>query len=258
MTSHLLKFYPEAQFGGFSDVDGTVAFYSRINSLLAPSSVVVDFGCGRGSGDSDSVPFRKHLRSFRGRVSQVIGLDVDVAGSDNQFVDEFRLLTCGVAWPVQDETVDLLYSDFVLEHLPEPGFFFTEAYRVLKPGGYLCLRTPNALGYVGLISVLLPGSLHKAILRQAQPDRRQADVFPTVYRCNTLWALRRELRTKGFKGVVYGYDAEPSYLGFSSVAYWLGTVYSKLAPPMLRSCLFAFAQKAGFGQDGAVAQNGVF
>ena len=243
MRSHLVRFYPEAQYGGFSDVDGTVAFYSRINSLLTQSSVVVDFGCGRGSGDEDPVPFRKHLRRFRGRVSQVIGLDVDIAGSDNQFVDEFKLLTPGAAWPVRDETVDLLYSDFVLEHLPEPGFFFTEAYRVLKPGGYLCLRTANALGYVCLISILLPGSLHKTVLRQAQPGRREEDVFPAVYRCNTVRALRRELRTKGFQGVVYGYDAEPSYLSFSSVAYWLGTVYSRLAPPMFRSCLLAFAQK---------------
>jgi SAM-dependent methyltransferase len=244
MTSQLVKFYPEARFGGFSDVDGTIAFYSRISSLLAQSSVVVDFGCGRGSGDEDSVQFRKNLRNFRGRVSQVIGLDVDIAGSDNQFVDEFRLLAPGAAWPVRAESVDLLYGDFVLEHLPEPGTFFREAHRVLKPGGYLCLRTPNALGYVGLVSALLPGSLHKALLRRAQPDRREEDVFPTFYRCNTLWALRRELRAKGFKGVVYGYDAEPSYLSFSPVAYWLGTVYSRLAPPMFRSCLFAFAQKA--------------
>jgi len=244
MTSHLVEFYPEAQFGGFSDVDVTVAFYSRINSLLTQSSVVVDFGCGRGGGGEDAVPFRKNLRRFRGRVSRVIGLDVDVAGSDNQFVDEFKLLTPGAAWPVRDETVDLLYSDFVLEHLPEPGCFFTEAYRVLKPCGYLCLRTANALGYVALISALLPESLHKTILRQAQPDRREEDIFPTVYRCNSVRALQRELRTKGFKGVVYGYDAEPSYLNFSSIAYWLGTVYSRLAPPMFRSCLFAFAQKA--------------
>jgi len=28
------KHYPESRFGGFSDIDGTVTFYSRVNALL--------------------------------------------------------------------------------------------------------------------------------------------------------------------------------------------------------------------------------
>lgn len=44
------RFYPETTYGGFSYVDGTIAFFSRVNALLKPESVVVDFGCGRGAG----------------------------------------------------------------------------------------------------------------------------------------------------------------------------------------------------------------
>lgn len=60
----LHRHYPEARFGGFSDVDGTVAFYSRVQALMTPENVVLDVGCGRGSGlQDDAVPWRRELRS---------------------------------------------------------------------------------------------------------------------------------------------------------------------------------------------------
>lgn len=43
------RFYPEARFGGFTDIDGTIAFFNRVNSLIETSSVVLDVGCGRGA-----------------------------------------------------------------------------------------------------------------------------------------------------------------------------------------------------------------
>ena len=44
----LTRFYPESAAGGFSRNDGTVAFYQRVQALLRPDSVVIDFGAGRG------------------------------------------------------------------------------------------------------------------------------------------------------------------------------------------------------------------
>jgi hypothetical protein len=41
-------FYPESRFGGFSDIDATITFYDRINSLIQKSDTVLDIGCGRG------------------------------------------------------------------------------------------------------------------------------------------------------------------------------------------------------------------
>ena len=43
MSKSLLEaVYPEATFGGYSRVDGTVAFYSRVQSLLGPGAVALD------------------------------------------------------------------------------------------------------------------------------------------------------------------------------------------------------------------------
>ena len=71
----LQRFYPEARFGGFSDVDGTITFYTRVQAMLSPDSVVLDVGCGRGAGlQDDSVVYRRELRRLRGRCQRVIGI----------------------------------------------------------------------------------------------------------------------------------------------------------------------------------------
>lgn len=86
------RFYPEAKFGGFTDIDGTVAFYNRINALLEPSFVVLDVGCGRGAFNEDLVPLRRDLRILKGKVAKVIGIDVDRDAADNPSLDDFRLI----------------------------------------------------------------------------------------------------------------------------------------------------------------------
>ena len=241
MSRYITSFYPESKFGGFTDVDGTIAFYSRVNALLAAPSVVLDFGCGRGSYQQDAVPFRLQLRVVKGKVARVIGLDVDPTAQENPFVDDFRLLRPGQAWPVEAGSIDLVLSDYVLEHLPDPEQFFAESMRALRRGGNLCIRTPNVLSYFGVISWLVPTKHRDRFLGVAQPDREEA--FPTLYRCNTIWRLRRVMAKHGFDHVVYGYEAEPSYLNFSKFFYALGVLHQKLAPKMFRLNIFAFGRR---------------
>jgi len=80
-------FYPEARFGGFTDIDGTIAFFNRVNSLLAPSFTVLDVGCGRGSYGNDPVQLRRKLRILKGKVSKLVGIDVDHAAQENPYID---------------------------------------------------------------------------------------------------------------------------------------------------------------------------
>ena len=241
--SFVQQFYPESRFGGFTDVDGSVAFYSRINALLKPDSLVLDVGCGRGQFLEDAVVFRRQLRNLRGKVARVIGLDVDEAAQDNPSVDEFRRLDGRSPWPVEDASVDLLVSDCTLEHVPQPIEFFSEIQRVLRPGGVCCLRTSNSLSYVGLAARLVPNRLHAKVLVKVQEKRKAADVFPTVYRCNTIAAVRRQMDRHNFEHVVYGYESEPYYLQFSKLAYALGVLHQRLCPHVFKPAIFAFGRK---------------
>lgn len=241
-------FYPESRFGGFTRVDGTVAFYTRVQALANPHSVVVDFGCGRGAYASDPIPFRRELRIFKGKVGQVIGLDANPAAAENPFLDTFSCLD-GPRWPLEDDSIDLILCDNVLEHLPEPAAFFGEARRALRPGGVVCIRTPNALNYIALLSRLIPNRSHARVLAKAKPDLAEEDIFPTFYRCNTLPAVRRALRQHGFEAAVLGYEAEPSYLSFSTAAYALGVLHQKLSPGLFKAAIFAFGRKTRQGNS---------
>ena len=65
-TAPIDAFFPETAFGGFTRVDGAMAFYLRVDSLLSPDDVVLDVGCGRGAAAEDPVPSRRHLRVLKG------------------------------------------------------------------------------------------------------------------------------------------------------------------------------------------------
>ena len=205
------RFYPESRLSGFSDVDGTIAFYSQVNALIDPASILVDVGCGRGAYLDDPVQYRLNLRKFQGKCTRVIGIDIDPKARDNQNLDEFRLIT-GNNWPIETSSANLILGDYILEHVANPDLFFTEAYRILKPGGAICLRTSNLYSYFGLLAKLIPNQLHIDVLLKAKESTRERDTFPTCFQCNTIPKIRRTMRNFKFFPIVYGYDAEPAYL----------------------------------------------
>lgn len=237
-----IKFYPECQYGGFSNIDGTIIFYNRVNALLSSESIVIDFGCGRGAYASDPVAYRRNLRILKNKCQRVIGLDVNQVGRENPFLDEFRLVQ---DWqlPIESHSVDLFLADNVLEHLENPEIFFSECQRSIKPGGYLCIRTPNLLSYVGLLAWLIPNRKHLSILQKAKEQASELDTFPTFYRANTIARLKRLLADHGFEQCVYGYNAEPSYLSFSEFTYALGVFFHPLTPKYFKVGIHAFGQK---------------
>lgn len=237
------RFHPEAEFGGFTDIDSTVIFYARVQQLLSPDATAIDVGCGRGTQADDPVRLRRELRVLRGKCREVIGIDVDRRAAGNPFLDVFRLIGPSGRWPLEDSAADLAVADFVLEHVTEPDMFFAEAARVLRPGGVLGVRTINAWSYVGLASRFVPDGLHTRLLGSLQPDRQKQDIFPSVYRCNSVPRLRRALAVHGFDAAVYGVDAEPAYLRFSPGLYALGLAHRRFAPNWLRVGLIAWAKR---------------
>jgi SAM-dependent methyltransferase len=236
-------FYPEALFGNFTDCDGTIAFFSRVNALIDPSFVVLDVGCGRGAYNEDPITFRKNLRILKGKAAKLIGIDLDPNAEINPYLDDFRLIE-GNAWPIENDSINLIVCDNVLEHVPNPDLLFSEIRRVLKNGGYLCIRTPNRWSYVAIVSSLIPNKYHSSVIAFAQDGRKAEDVFPTVYRCNSVRKLKQTMIKNGMKSVVYGHEPDPTYLSFSAIAYFFGVIYQKFSPQFIKSELFAFGKIA--------------
>lgn len=234
-------FYPESRFGGFTDIDGTIAFYLRVNALLKSSDVLLEVGCGRAAFKEDPVAIRREMRIFKGKVKRVIGIDTDTDAQQNPYLDEFKLLE-GNNWPIESNSINCIVCDYVLEHLPDPEAFFAETQRVLVNGGYLCIRTTNAWSYVALAARMVPNKHHSKVLNVVQASRKVQDVFPVEYKCNNVWRVRSALSRHGFEGSAYCYEAEPSYLSFSRLAYFIGVLHQRFSPRLFKPAIFAFGR----------------
>ena len=235
------KHYPESNYGGYTDIDGTVVFYTRVNAIITSADTLLDLGCGRGEYKEDDVEFRRNLRIFKGKVSKVIGLDVDPEAQKNPYIDDFLLLESN-AWPLADESVDVIVSDWVLEHVEDPDTYFSEARRVLKNNGRLCIRTTNKWTYFAIAARLIPNRLHSKVTAFVQGTRKEEDVFPTIYKCNTKRSVKKKMTEFGFDSVVYNFESEPRYLSFSRILYFIGVLHQKFAPQFLKPSIYAFGR----------------
>lgn len=243
--------YPADKLFGFTEVDGTMLFYNFINSRLTAGSVVLDFGAGRGAAAEDACPWRKALAATSLVQVKRIAVDVDPAVMNNPFAQEKHVMAIvnnSVRIPLPDASVDVIICDWVVEHLPNPAETFAEFSRVLRTNGTVAIRTSNKWHYAYLAARLIGGTkAEAAVLKRAQPDRKEEDVFPKIYRANSISKLRSELERAGLSSTaVFTWDSEPAYVGRSWLAGCLGFFLHRLALLGLlpRATLFGFAVKS--------------
>lgn len=229
--------------GGFGPHDGTIAFFLRVNSLLQPHYRVVDLGAGRGEWLDDSVATRRDLRNLKGKVQWVVGADIDPAVRTNSSVDEAIVMPGPSTLPMPNSSVDLIVSDHTFEHVAEPLPLVAEMHRILKKGGWVCARTPNRYGYIGIATNLVPNRHHRRILRHAQPFRKNEDVFPTTYRMNSASNLRNLFPDDQWDLICIPHNPEAAYFGSSERARRLATRALHLLPAGMAATLHIFAQK---------------
>jgi SAM-dependent methyltransferase len=243
MSNPAAALYPEVAAGGFSRVDGGVEFYQRVNALATQDSVVVDIGAGRGSLTEDTVQYRRQLRSLRGSVRRLIALDVDPVVLTNPTVDEAHVIDDGGRFPLDDRSVDLAVSDWTFEHVVDSGMFCAEIDRVLRPGGWICARTPNKWGYIGIGARAVPNRFHNAGLSRLQPWKKEIDTFDVAYRLNTRRQLQFYFPTACYDHFVYTMNNEPAYFATSLVASRIAKGIFRLLPESLGATFYVFLRK---------------
>lgn len=237
-------FYPEVGAGGYAHCDGTVEFFGRVNALLSPDMVVLDFGAGRGRGvREDPVPWRRYLQTLKGKCQKLVGADIDPAVLENPGLDEAYLIGQEGSLPFDTGSFDLIVSDATFEHIADPESTLSELKRVLKPGGWLCARTPNRWGYIGFGTNLIPNRWHVALLKYLQPHRKAEDVFPTVYKLNTRKALRKHFPLADWEHCEYGHFAEPAYFGTYRPLWAVVLLAYRLIPSSLAPTWMIFMRK---------------
>ena len=197
MTSNLVqkmmrKYYPAQK----------EQFRLRLKELIPVCEIALDAGCGDG---------RIFKYEHKEQLNMLVGVDLREDLADNQQI-HFGVQADVGNLPFRNNTFDLIFSRFLLEHIKEPEPVFLEFARILRPGGRLLIIVPNAFHYFSLAGRIIPHSWQQ---RFAGLVGYQAeDTFPTYYRANTGGKLRKLAKRSGL---------EPQELIYQEVCNWFLT-----------------------------------
>lgn len=177
------------------ETDHTRVERRLLDEALRPGTVALDAGCGRTT----------RLRDYRDRITRLVGVDRDeVAGRENPFLDEFVPADLDDSLPFDADSFDLVYANFVVEHLQQPALGFAEWRRVLRPGGRLVLLTSNRASPLMAVGEKLPQGVRLLIKRRGA-GAEERDVYPTRYLANTPQRLAAVVAAAGFEPVAVEY-----------------------------------------------------
>jgi ubiquinone/menaquinone biosynthesis C-methylase UbiE len=173
-----------------------------------------------------------------------VGVDFDRdAASDNTALDRFVVADLCARLPFDDAFFDLVYANFVVEHLDDPEAAFHEWRRILKPGGAVVILTSNRLNPFLAAAMLLPRRLRVAVKRIGA-GVAERDVIPTRYGANTPRRLASTLARAGFVPVAVTYVATiHRYAERKPLVAAILRALERLLPSQLRSTIVAWYER---------------
>lgn len=143
-TTKNMAFQPVIAKGRPAEYDQEIVHrrYRLTTQLVSlQDKVVLDFGTGNGA---QAVQFAKS--GCRIIAVDVVQSHLQALASyirNNRIYSILPVLYDGARLPLADESIDLVLSYDVLEHVPDEPAALRELYRVLKPGGELIVSVPN-------------------------------------------------------------------------------------------------------------------
>jgi SAM-dependent methyltransferase len=189
-----------------------------VHKYVASGDRLVDAGCGR------YLEFAKELPS----QVQFVGIDLEKTLETRNDISPYAVRGDLNHLPFPSNYFDLVISRSVVEHVANPSQVFREFHRILRPGGKVILSTPNKYDYVSIIASMTPYRWHRILVNKiiGVPED---DVYPTLYRANTLSKLKEELEAAGLgEKELMAINHYPAYLMFSPLLFRLGILYEKL------------------------------
>ena len=98
--------------------------------------VFCDVGCGFNAN-----MLLYLLNEFK--IKRPFGVDMEINSEICNKINFIESDLENAEFKINDEEADIITSIAVIEHLNNPARYLEEIYRILKPGGYFLLTTPN-------------------------------------------------------------------------------------------------------------------
>lgn len=119
----------------FGNLEANLQFLDE-TGLITPGKRILEIGTGRGT----------LLRTLRDRGLDAVGVELSLERIAESLARHGALpiqKISGVVLPFPAATFDVVLSFDVFEHIPDSNAHLAEVRRVLKPGGWYLLQTPN-------------------------------------------------------------------------------------------------------------------
>ena len=107
----------------------------HLAKITKTNTRILDLGCGEGL--TAAVVFNRKLDIGLDNHKYFVKLAIDSGVYKKVILGDARKI------PLPNKSVDLVFSNCVIEHIEEIDKVFSEVYRVLKPGGKFVFTTPS-------------------------------------------------------------------------------------------------------------------
>jgi len=192
--------------------DSVSIFKEILEQNITEDTTILDAGCG----------FSNMLTSEYNKAKRVIGVDVSEEFlSKNPILNEKIVANLESIPQVKSNSIDLIISSWVFEHLERPKKVFLEFSRVLRKGGKIVFITPNVWNYVVILNRIIPEKLRLKVVKKMN-KKLVTDPMPTFYRANSKRVIEKLTETYGLKLEKLILNGDPTYVAINRLFFWIG------------------------------------
>lgn len=164
-----------------------------------PDARIIDLGCGDGK-------LSLRIKDKAG-AKGIYGIDTGEKALKDSRTSGVEIFSADLnkPLPIEDKLFDIVHANQIIEHLVETDLFVREIYRILKPGGYVVVSTPNLSSLHNLVSLVFgkqPSTAHvsnEVVLGNSLDPQRGIQHSRSHFRIFTPSALRDLFVHYGFE-----------------------------------------------------------
>jgi len=208
--------------------DRTIVFLEQLHfelDRLGTNISVLDVGCGHGIALETSPQFE-----IAKKVDRYLGVEPDTGVTPPNCFQRVWHSSLEDS-NIPDASIDLAYSQMVLEHVTEPEPFLAKLSKVLKPGGVFVSLTVNGHSTFARIAATCHNlGIQDIVLRIARGKQVVDDYhYPAVYKMCSEKFLNSQAPLYGFDKPDLGFFEADEWLAyFPTGTKWAGNIATRL------------------------------